>query len=320
MKKLFTIYFVLLTIINFPLSAQNKLIVENRIWEYFNYKGEDRWYELYMFDGTCELNGKTYNQWKLIKRTDLPSSSDAAPMETPMDSVVALMREEAGKVYLLLQDQTIRRYNSETKMLSAPFVAPEGEEAILYDFTLSADDNVTEPVKLLWAEELPAQTAITQCNVVGVRPFDLNDMVVNQFTLESDLHIQILKNLPNPDEAMDKEIHLSGDEIKEGNVEGIATVTYAEVIGNSGRGNMTSLMPQYPIYLTSGFMDYEVCYLSSVFDVDGTYIYGKPAGIHNTQITKQDNDSRLYDLHGRRVTNPQPGSVYIRGGKKFVAK
>ena len=31
-------------------------------------------------------------------------------------------------------------------------------------------------------------------------------------------------------------------------------------------------------------------------------------------------DDTIYDVLGRRVSSTVPGSVYIRGGKKFVAK
>lgn len=31
-----------------------------------------------------------------------------------------------------------------------------------------------------------------------------------------------------------------------------------------------------------------------------------------------DADATIYDLHGRRVANPQAGSIYIRGGKKVI--
>ena len=33
-----------------------------------------------------------------------------------------------------------------------------------------------------------------------------------------------------------------------------------------------------------------------------------------------DSEAPLYDIYGRRVTTPQPGSVYIRNGRKFVAR
>lgn len=45
------------------------------------------------------------------------------------------------------------------------------------------------------------------------------------------------------------------------------------------------------------------------------------AGIENVigAETRQD-DNAIYDFLGRRVTNPLPGTIYIRNGKKFVLK
>lgn len=42
-------------------------------------------------------------------------------------------------------------------------------------------------------------------------------------------------------------------------------------------------------------------------------------GIENTQITKDNSELTIYDLMGRRVTNPTKG-VYIVNGKKVVIK
>ncbi|MDE7413028.1 MAG: hypothetical protein K2N05_04450 [Muribaculaceae bacterium] len=64
--------------------------------------------------------------------------------------------------------------------------------------------------------------------------------------------------------------------------------------------------------------------LRCVEELDGKIIYGKPlnadAEVNSISLKNTHIPSLLYDLHGRVVSNPQPGSVYIRGGKKFVAK
>ncbi|MDE6257747.1 MAG: hypothetical protein K2M53_05125 [Muribaculaceae bacterium] len=66
--------------------------------------------------------------------------------------------------------------------------------------------------------------------------------------------------------------------------------------------------------------DYEVCYLTSVFDTDGTIIYGKPSNVNALHNNYLNNNLKTYDLYGREVTSPVPGSIYIRNGKKFVAE
>lgn len=46
------------------------------------------------------------------------------------------------------------------------------------------------------------------------------------------------------------------------------------------------------------------------------------AGIYNITLNDNDKDSEapLYDLCGRKVENPQPGSIYIQSGKKILIK
>ncbi len=68
--------------------------------------------------------------------------------------------------------------------------------------------------------------------------------------------------------------------------------------------------------------------LYSVEEPDGTVLildeehYNEVtgAGIENTVVDSKQSNDNIYDLHGRMVANPQPGSLYIRNGKKFVAK
>lgn len=46
------------------------------------------------------------------------------------------------------------------------------------------------------------------------------------------------------------------------------------------------------------------------------------AGIYNVTINDNEKDSKapLYDLCGRKVENPQPGTIYIQSGKKIIIK
>ena len=38
------------------------------------------------------------------------------------------------------------------------------------------------------------------------------------------------------------------------------------------------------------------------------------------EVESSDANAPVYDMFGRRVTNLIPGVIYIRGGKKFIAK
>ena len=65
--------------------------------------------------------------------------------------------------------------------------------------------------------------------------------------------------------------------------------------------------------------------LYEVTDVDGNPVYKNPnPWLSDCRTIADDDDQenkfeKTYDLFGREVSDPQPGTVYIRGGKKFVA-
>ena len=45
----------------------------------------------------------------------------------------------------------------------------------------------------------------------------------------------------------------------------------------------------------------------------------KVAGVETVSGDDRANDARMYDLNGREIRNPEPGTVYIQGGRKHVA-
>ncbi|MDE6231270.1 MAG: hypothetical protein K2M37_06590 [Muribaculaceae bacterium] len=66
----------------------------------------------------------------------------------------------------------------------------------------------------------------------------------------------------------------------------------------------------------------ELLELYSVTNSAGEIIYGNRvvSGGIDTLSDKLQTQEKTYDLFGREVSDPQPGTVYIRGGKKFVAR
>ena len=44
------------------------------------------------------------------------------------------------------------------------------------------------------------------------------------------------------------------------------------------------------------------------------------ASVNAVQNEREWRDNSIYDLYGNKVINPQPGSVYIRSGKKYIAR
>ena len=44
------------------------------------------------------------------------------------------------------------------------------------------------------------------------------------------------------------------------------------------------------------------------------------AGVEEIEVEETMEDSRMFDLMGREIRSPLPGTVYIRNGKKFIAR
>lgn len=62
--------------------------------------------------------------------------------------------------------------------------------------------------------------------------------------------------------------------------------------------------------------------LNNLYDAEGNIIYKgeNKAGVEGIDADKADDDSQMFDLMGREIRNPLPGTIYIQGGKKFIAR
>ncbi|MBD5291198.1 MAG: hypothetical protein HDS24_03885 [Bacteroides sp.] len=100
-------------------------------------------------------------------------------------------------------------------------------------------------------------------------------------------------------------------------------IKFIEGIGITTLGCYNYLVTDIPF----GFDKYsspfiiEFLELYSVTNSAGETIFGYPvvSGGIDTLSEKLQTQEKTYDLFGREVRDPQPGTVYIRGGKKFVA-
>ncbi len=71
--------------------------------------------------------------------------------------------------------------------------------------------------------------------------------------------------------------------------------------------------------VTTGMMgDPTELFLDKVTDKAGDVVWSSTSGVETIKVDKVMAEDAIYDLYGRRVYNPQPGSIYIRGGRKFV--
>ena len=97
-----------------------------------------------------------------------------------------------------------------------------------------------------------------------------------------------------------------------------------EGIGITALGCYNYMLTDVP----TGFGTYEIPFINellelySVTNSAGEIIYGNRvvSGGIDTHSDKLQTQEKTYDLFGREVIDPQPGTVYIRGGKKFVAR
>ena len=105
----------------------------------------------------------------------------------------------------------------------------------------------------------------------------------------------------------------------------IKDIKFIEGIGITALGCYNYMVTLVPIYsmgtIKPPFID-EPLELYSVTNSAGEIIYGNRvvSGGIDTLSDKLQTQEKTYDLFGREVSDPQPGTVYIRGGKKFVAR
>ena len=58
-----------------------------------------------------------------------------------------------------------------------------------------------------------------------------------------------------------------------------------------------------------------------VIAIDNLAVTGtKTTGIEEVDAGSREADSRMYDVAGRRISNPVKGQLYIKGGKKYIAR
>ena len=214
--------------------------------------------------------------------------------------------------------------------MSRVLTGSDGQESILYDFNVMENESFTGAVNVLWwenaSEPIEAETILTECKVSEVGSISLTNTDAKEFQVTSIANADLIRSL-NGDQNIgslidnkEESIILNVNGNTDANTPDQSTVSYAEILGNTGRGKMTQLIPPEPIFLTSGMFDKVTSYLYSVYDTDGTIIYGIPSSISYSEFRTADCNNKIFDLHGREVSNPLSGSIYIRNGKKFVAK
>ncbi len=289
----------LCTVIAVSVSAKaaeyQSMIRYDRVWEHISINWNDRQVYYVKFDGAEEINGKTYHRLVSFKKAsyDYDSASQPYLFDIVNDYYAheGYLREEDGKVYTLLRNvRNSDEYNFEELYIPGGNIEHPAdlEEKLLYDFTCKEGETYT-------GLHIDREAAEMNYIVKSIESIKIDG---------EDYRIQRIC----PDW-----IDYNGEPVIEG-------------IGIGSYGCLTTInflnVPTCPcmnhIFNRVLSSDGKVIYSNEYDAVD--LPYGDVLGIDTIEQNQIDNDTPMYDMIGRRITNPVAGQLYIKGGKKFVGK
>lgn len=275
------------------------MIVQDRVWQYkgdYFIPGENGKICHFMkFDGETTVNGKTYTGFVLYRSELYADDSDGSlRREEERTGPRYFLREEPGKVYVLTDgDSMAVSYDKSGRLEPETDDASYGE-FLLYDFTLGEGEKCALPMG-----RDTGRTATIPCRIHWMPDREIQGIGHRVVQYE-----------------------LAYEEEGDGYICAIEDVI--EQIGVTANGHLASFLPlkTSAIFNNSYEQPHQHSVLVSVFDSDGTVLYGTPSSVGNIagDTVAGMRENIIYDVMGRRVDTTVPGSVYIRGGKKFVAK
>lgn len=332
------------TIITHALTHKSKLIAPDKVWEYIQEnwsKSNDPQYPSdnvmrtiskfrYQFEDTEESFGKSYSQWVL---KDIESWSCVTWWEDPgegdpdfdyssykgeyehhsewihefreINETIALIREENGKVYTLIDTDEVIKYQDHVLVDIQPI---PGDEAILYD--MSAEYNQSFPI-------LGENLYLCEAFLTDAFDYIYDNMSFRGIGIVTDYGwAQSYSNYGFSQGTLE-EMWSCTDFLKN------SQTKFIEGIGVISGGTLTDAY-LYPYALPTCYC-YSLTYLLRVSEQD-TIIYENSevlpdvAALKHPDVANMDRGNKIYDLMGRDIRDPQPGTVYIRGGKKYVAR
>lgn len=271
------------------------LINRDRVWYYNSGLINGNVVFKMQFGSDTVINGKTYTTFSTTATTYTYHDSSTNEWITKETGPGArfYLREEGSKVYI---------YNL-TNLSGLRFLEEwpyEESECLLYDFSLKEDESYQSVAS----------------NLMQIR---LTIEGIGSKELEGGLKLDyqtISCQIPWGDEWDRTPLELYA-------VEGIGFVsthlsfTYATLVG-----------PQTMI--STGYQYYEPPYpypfgnatLNRVTDLDGNIIFTPKmlgdSGIDDIRADQELKDNQIYNLMGLPVSNPQPGTIYILNGKKYI--
>lgn len=276
-------------------NEYKSMIRYDRIWEHISIYWDDITIYHTKFDGQEEINGKTYHRLVTFRKARTLRDNDNQRYVSEVDEDYykheGYLREEDGKVYTLLSNY--KEYDDDFYgRLYTPFdyeTQPSDlEEKLIYDFT---------------CQEWETYHGI---HVIGdAENMDYKVKAVESVNVDGEDH-RVLRVVPEGYDYVELKI-----------VEGI---------GIDGEyGCLTAINFLY--IPTCPCMDY---IFNRVLSTEGDIIYRSEfdcldlpysdfSGVSSISNQSKTEDTKKYDMLGRRITTPAPGQLYIQDGKKIIA-
>ncbi len=285
---------MLLTGVSIPAfgSEPTSMIRQDRVWLCTSWERGEHTAKYMKFTDSKDFMDKTYTRVSTIKKVTWDYGMTNLRIEENIDETEAWMREENGKVYLLLDG-----WDLNPDMVSSTSTAPY--EGLLYDFNAEEGSSYAGITQYRYYENDPGWYSEGLYHVSSIDTATVGDEEVKRWNVRFSL---------TGEEEMSTQVFPI--------VEGIGIVEYG------------GLFYLETFYLTSGSNFYNIfnCYM----DLDGNVLYpkdytdelpggGLPSSVASVNPSEIANDA-IYDILGRRIANPAPGQLYIQAGKKHIAK
>ena len=292
------------------------LLSYDKMWEYFGYEIDNNHSDVYPEGKTdCRLSRYVTGQNKTVgdriytklildgvtswvipyPTYNFTDPGTGAETEN-VGNCVALLREEGGKVWMLLQGETVQYTAVPYKEVWTRPVT-ENEEVLLYDFNAGQGtvvdgwfNNVLAPAVVRYVDDLT--------NTGGTELWKFN----------------LANDRPDPSWSVENGPAVYID------------VNYVEGVGNIGDGNLTELWSKSPYDPVPTCICGSGEFFNNLYDRQGNLLQGgRGIKAPETQgvggVTDETGgDGARYDLFGRRIREAARGQVYILNGRKYVGK
>lgn len=293
-------------------AQEDKMIREDRVWEYFSYEYKANYTECalerYGFTDTMEYNGHTYQLCELLSRTTWRTPdgvfSDVLMAEDVKEESVGVgyhyLRQEGSKVYLFVDPLWESFHYSPAPYDEVTSFDPiSTPDMLLFDFSASKGDIIKSVMN---SYDQFVGMVLTQAEVVDTEDVKIGSTAARRLKLS---------NISGTNWDDDLTINIDSE--------------WLEGVGNIGKGGMLLFggvqWPEPDCYCGHGG------HFNNLYDLDGNVIYkGADIRIGSNGVNAVASDSgtgksdKIYDLMGRRMERVLHGSVYVRDGKKFVGK